>query len=349
MLKECAVKGRAGRMFIDVEPARIVTIHLNQIGDLLFSLPALYNLRHRFPNAAISSVVRPSCAELLDRSNLVNETVYRPKGSILSDIKIGMELSRDHYDLLLLFSTSFATWLIAQASRARFKAGFDDLMHGAGLDLIVPWSPPPSTANNLRLSAEVGCEDIKSDYVGLVHTREEDRESAAKLLSSAGIAENERFVVLSAGTSTGREIKCWSDDKFALTAERLWNEAGLESVIVGASGGERIARFSPHVVDLTGKTSLPVLAAVLERSGLFIGVDSGVMHLAAAMGARVIGLFGPTDASATGPQGDGHVIVRVDTECSPCRKSHCEAPRCMSNISVDDVMQAIPSDEFCNQ
>lgn len=319
------------------DPQRIVCIHLNQIGDLLFSLPALYNLRKRFPNVHISSIVRPGCAELLARTGLVDDVIPRPKRGNVSDAKLAFGLRKDMCDLLVLFSTSPAAWGMAQLSGARVKAGFIDFMNGFLLDIVSPWSSPPSTVNNLRLIELVGCDIIKRDYVGLLKTTEADRKESQRILCDSGIVENQKYVVLSAGTSEGRETKCWTFQGFAGIADRLMDGFGLKSVIVGVGGGQSISSLTQNAVDLTGKTSLPVLAAVLEQSSVFIGIDSGVMHLAAAMGVPVVGLFGPTDPTLTGPQGDRHAIVRVALECSPCLKSDCHDPMCMTGITVDDV------------
>jgi ADP-heptose:LPS heptosyltransferase len=313
---------------------------LNQIGDLLFALPALHALRQRFPDADIASIVRPNCSELLLRTGLVNEVISRPRGSTWSDLRMSAELRRRGFDLLVLFSTSPATWLVAQAAGARIKAGFKDSMGGFMLDISSPWSPPPSTRNNLRLVELIGCSIVKADYVGLICPTADDKATADSVLSERGIESGVEFAVIAPGVSGGRETKAWSEERYAEVADRVALELGLRAVIVGTGRRSSICDLSKHAVDLTGKTSLPVLASVLERAELFIGTDSGVMHLAAAMRTPVVALFGPTNPEITGPQGEGHVIVSKGVGCSPCYGHSCDDAVCMKTIEVVDVVDA---------
>jgi 3-deoxy-D-manno-octulosonic-acid transferase/heptosyltransferase-1 len=99
--------------------------------------------------------------------------------------------------------------------------------------------------------------------------------------------------------------------------------------------------MSQAVVNLGGQTSLRDLAYLYQRSALLITTDSGPMHIAAAVGTRVIALFGPTSPSRTGPYGQGHLVIRKALSCSPCFLKKCETRQCMKDISVDDVLQAV--------
>jgi ADP-heptose:LPS heptosyltransferase len=308
---------------------------MNQVGDLLFSLPALYNLRARFPDSRIVSVVRPACADLLRMSGLVDEIIERPRQT---DIRVIRLLRKEHLDFVLLFSTSCGIWALALASGAKRRIGFVHSMSGFLLHKSVPWSPPPSTANNLRLVEAIGCTIVKSDYVGLIKPPEAEMDAASRILHCAGIEEGKPFAVIAPGTSTGKEIKRWPDERFAETADRLADEMGIRSAVIGLDGGNRVCRLSRNIADLTGGTSLPMLAAVLQKAKVFIGVDSGAMHLAAAVGTPVVGLFGPTDHRITGPQGEGHAVVTVNADCSPCFRSECNLSRkCMEGITAEMV------------
>ena len=312
---------------------------MNQIGDLLFSLPALYNLRARYPNAHISSIVRPSCRELLSCSGLADEIIERPHGSTADDLRLARSLRGKHTDLALLFSTSVAVWAMALLSGARARVGFTHSLGGLFLTKRVPWSEPPSTQNNLKLVEAIGCPIVKDSYVGLVKPDKHAQDEAEKILQSVGLAEG--FTVIAPGTSGGREIKAWSSQGFAQVADRLASEHGLKTMVVGLKGRKEICSLSRNAVDLTGKTPLPVLAAILERAKIFVGVDSGLMHLAAAMGTPVVGLFGPTNPDITGPQGEGHAIVSMNLPCSPCLKSECREPVCMNRITPEQVMESV--------
>ena len=313
---------------------------MNQMGDLLFTLPALYNLRARFQEAHIASVARLNCKEVLTLSGLVDEIIERPRGFKPNAVKI---LRRGNFDLAVIFSTSFGMWTHALLSGAKYRVGFTHSMPGLFFHQRIPWSPPPSTQNNLNLVEAIGCPIVKTDYVGLIKPGQAEQDEARQALRSAGIDDNEDFIVLSPGTSNRGEVKRWSDEKFAEVADRLADDFGIKSAIVGLDGGDGICNLSKNVVDLTGQTPLPVLAGVLKTARAFVGVDSGVMHLAAAVGIPVVGLFGPSDPKITAPQGEGHVVITAGVDCAPCLKSECSDPKCMSSIEVDQVIPAIHS------
>jgi len=313
---------------------------MNQIGDLLFSLPAVYNLKQRFPNACITSVVRPGCRDLIMLSDLPDEVLERTRGRLLARLELAATLRREHPDLAVLFSRSFENWALAMLSGAKIRVGFKGLTTGRMLHYRVRKTGPPSTENNLRLVEAIGCPVTKKDYVGLIGPGDRDREAADQLLDSMGVDRGQAIAVLSPGTSPGREIKRWTDEGFARVADGLKAELGLTPVVVGTDGGERICRLSEHALDATGKTSLPVLAAVLSRANVFVGIDSGIMHLAPAVGTPVVGLFGPTDPGVTGPQGEGHVVITAGLDCAPCGKTKCPDPVCMHRIEVSQIVQA---------
>jgi 3-deoxy-D-manno-octulosonic-acid transferase/heptosyltransferase-1 len=97
---------------------------------------------------------------------------------------------------------------------------------------------------------------------------------------------------------------------------------------------------------LDGRTSLNTLAAVFQHAQVVVTTDSGPMHLAAAVGAPIVALFGPTAPWRTGPYGPSHVVLRADLACSPCFKKQClttlyEERACMKRLSVDQVVHAV--------
>jgi ADP-heptose:LPS heptosyltransferase len=103
--------------------------------------------------------------------------------------------------------------------------------------------------------------------------------------------------------------------------------------------------MTEQALDWTGETSLKELAALARLSDAVISTDTGPMHLAAAAGGQVVALFGPTAPWRTGPYGPGQVVVRKGVECSPCFGRKCDqGRRCMTEITVDDVLQSLP---FC--
>jgi len=316
---------------------RIACFHLNQLGDLVFSLPALLALGRGFPKAQIISVARPPHRELLLLSGLVHNVVERPRGQLISKLKMVSALRSMKLDLAVLFSTSLGTAILAWMAHPREKAGFGK----RGLAYRAEKIGPPSVANNLRLVEALGCRVEKRDYVGLVKLDESVRCRVRDLLMHAGIGESTPYAVISPAASGRRAIKEWTSEGFAAVAERLADDLDLVPVLVGTEADEVVAGLSEKIVDLRGKTSIIELAALLEGAHVFVGIDSGVMHLAAAVGTPVVALFGPTDPAITGPMGEGHKIVQSDVPCLACMKTSCREPLCMQRITPDAVIESV--------
>jgi ADP-heptose:LPS heptosyltransferase len=140
--------------------------------------------------------------------------------------------------------------------------------------------------------------------------------------------------------------KLWEADRWRALAKSLLAE-GAGVVLTGSRDDEStaaaiLAGLDPSPVSLVGRLTLPELAAVLREADLMIGVDSGPLHIAAAMGTPVVALFGPTDPRRTGPLGPGKVL-RHDLPCSPCLQRRCQIAdtfRCMRDLSVAEVLDA---------
>ena len=145
--------------------------------------------------------------------------------------------------------------------------------------------------------------------------------------------------------------KLWEERNFADLADRL--VSGKKAVIIFTGSpddrpvNDRIlSQMHEHAHNWAGETTLKELAALAAASDLFITTDTGPMHLAAAAGARVLALFGPTAPWRTGPYGPSHLIVRAGTECSPCFQRECDKDvKCMAGITVEDVIKQL-NDRF---
>lgn len=320
---------------------KIVCFHLNQVGDLAFSLPALKCIRDSYPEAHITSVVRPALAELLEASGLVHEVLRRSSGLNAAKLRLVRCLITSNFDMAVVFSQSAECALLARLSRAKTRIGFDDTSLGWLLTKRVPFVHPPSTANNLRLVEACGCRITRQDYVGLLKPISSKIEETKALLASYGVGENDKIIALSPGTSGRRRLKEWTDEGFATVARHVISR-GLRAVVLGAAPVPKIVEECPQIIDLCGKTTLAEAVAILSRCETLVAVDSGILHLAAALGKRVIGLYGPSDPGVTGPQGTGHIVLTAGVECSPCSQEGCKNQRqCMTNIDPGWVIKAV--------
>jgi heptosyltransferase II len=150
------------------------------------------------------------------------------------------------------------------------------------------------------------------------------------------------WVAINPGATYGT-AKRWLPERFAAVGEALARRGARVAIVGGAAErpvGEAIAaQMTAPVRMLCGETTLPELAGVLARAALLVTNDSGPMHLAAALGRRVLAVFGPTDARETGPVGTPHRVVRESVHCAPCRLRECPIDhRCMRRVTIDRVL-----------
>jgi heptosyltransferase-2 len=175
-----------------------------------------------------------------------------------------------------------------------------------------------------------------------IEANADEKSQARKLLASAGIAPDRRFLVLNPGAAYG-SAKRWGEDRFAEAGDALASELGIDVAIIGSEKERSIAErihglMRSRVAVLNGKTSLETLIGVISESSLVLTNDSGPMHIAAALGVPTVAVFGPTDDVATGPYGRRTRIVREPVDCSPCMLRDCPIDhRCMTRVSAEAV------------
>jgi heptosyltransferase-2 len=179
-----------------------------------------------------------------------------------------------------------------------------------------------------------------------IFLREEDRRWADGVLKDLGIREGELLIAMNPGATYGL-AKCWYPDRFGKLGKRLAEKWEAKILLFGKEEERPIVDEILHYlgtdgINLIGKTGLLQLAALLERCTLLVTNDTGTMHMATAVGIPVAALFGSTPPLATGPWGEGHVVVRKDVPCSPCWKRICPKDhRCMELITVDEVEKVV--------
>ena len=321
---------------------KICIIHLNQIGDLVFSLPLLKSLKDNFPNASIHSVVRHYLQELLLDSHLVDRILLR-ETSLKAKFELIKQIRHNQYDLLVCLGRSEESLLITAVSGAKLKVGFAHFFWDLGLDVKENLKGHNSWYNYAKLLRRLQIRIDKNDYVGLLNINTD------KNLSDLP----DKFVVISAAASARRQMKTWDPKKFAELIILLQQDYNLRAVLVGSTNDQIYNRMIAEnikqsaqgtrieVIDLTGKTGLRHLCAVLRQASLFVGIDSGIMHLASSLDIPVVGLFGPTDPQYVGPQNTRSIVVsKDDMDCVPCYLKPCDHRNCMTELEVSTVLKA---------
>jgi heptosyltransferase-2 len=340
------VEGIYGQALCDRSAVRnILIFHLNQIGDLMFTLPALKALRESFPQARITSIVRPYLTDLVAHTGYVDEVIQRPRGGPLVAAALGRRLRRLRPDLAVVFSQSATMALCARLSGAPHRIGYVDSDLCRFLSHRIQERGIPCPGKVMHLVRGLGITPEKMDYVGLARLSAQDDEAGAKLLAERGPEGSGPLIALAPGESTENPYKSWSPEGFKELASGLVQHHRARLIVVGSEkdrmlGYEILFPVGMDEGNLAGRTTPAELAAVLSRCDLLIGIDSGPMHVAAAMGVPVVGLFGPTDPGRTGPMGDGHEIIYHPQPCGPCMAPTCAARTCMTSITPDEVALA---------
>lgn len=341
---------------------KILIVKLSAIGDVIHTLPSLNAIRQRYPEAHITWIVEEAAADFvkghkaLDRVIVSRRKTWIKKffsTSCLETIKqiyAFVNKVRDTgYDLVIDFQTLLKSGMIVFLSRAKLKTGFDKGMdHMEHSYLFLNRRIPPVNMNHhavlrsLMLLQAIGIPTEKIVFdLPITCT---DRKKAEALLMLNGINGSKPVVVINPVATW--ETKMWNNTKFALLADRIIKEHHADVVLTGSKKDfpviyDIVCRMKHKAVNLAGKTTLKILAAIFEKADLAVSTDTGPMHVAAAVGTPVVAVFGPTAPWRTGPFGPGHRIVRAGTWCSPCFKRKCKTTDCMRKISVDQVMGAV--------
>ena len=325
---------------------KVLIVKLSSIGDVVHTLPALDALRAGFKKKGIKAkidwLVEEAASGMLAGHPQIDEVIVvkRWDKGLFANLRTARALRARSYDLVLDFQGLLKSGLWLFLTRGKKRAGFSNAreMSHIFLNEKLP-------AYDIERHAVDRYLDLARHFAGEtgepVFTLDlAEAESVEEKLEENGV--NGPFFVM---VTRGRwKTKLWKDERFIELAKRIIAQRKFQAVLTGgpadlSSLSEMSKEIGPGAV--TFGTSLKEFAALCRFSKFVVTVDSGPMHIAAAAGARVVALFGPTAPWRTGPYGKGHVIVRKGLECSPCFKRECPDPKCMNEISIEDVVAAI--------
>lgn len=339
---------------------QILIVKLSAIGDVIQALPALEAIKKAYPGSEITWVVEEAAAGILEGHPIIDKLLVSKRKTWIRMLKkpgtfsagiSGLSgflrtLRAVEYDIAIDLQGLLKSGILLGFARAKRKIGFDRTRELSYLFL------------NERLPAYDLEKHALERYLDVArYLGAKDPAPACRLFISPEIErmrnristirkEGERLVVINPVARWN--TKLWLERNFAELADRLIQEKGAAVVFSGSPDdravNERILRsMREKAVNWAGETSLKELAALAVLTDLFITTDTGPMHLAAAAGARVLALFGPTAPWRTGPYGPSHVILRSGIDCSPCFRRTCDKNViCMRGIEVEDVMRNIP-------
>ncbi len=330
----------------DLRAPRILIVRLSAIGDVIQGLPVLCALRDRFPRAMLAWVVEETAAELLRGHEALDQLIELPRKWLGSARTVGdvrrrlRALKADTaIDVQGLTKSAVAAWL----SGARRRIGFGG-RDGRELSKWFYTERVRATSQHridsyLELLRPLGIESPEVRFE--IPERRPDRVAVKEMVRQAGCQGG--FCVVNPGA--GWPSKRWPPGRYAAVARHLGEQWGLPSMVIwagddGRSWAEQIVADSEGHARLAPAMSLIRLAALCRRARLYLGSDSGPLHLAAAVGTPCVGLYGPWPADRHGPYGAGHVTVQKMVCRGSTRRRRHASSKFMKAIEVESVSEA---------
>lgn len=331
----------------------------NWIGDAVFCLPALRELRGALPEAELVLLARPWVLDVFPAEELRCRVVaYDSRGAdrgLAGRWRIASRLRQEKFAAALLFQNALDAALLAVLAGIPLRAGY--ARYGRGPLLTHPVAvprpeetPPHESHYYLELLRRLGLIPAYSEVRQILLSASPAvpataREQLQKLLPSERrrLLEGKLLIGMSPGATFGT-AKRWPGERFARVALLLHRELGAAAVFFGSEAeAPLIESLLPlagrAAFSLAGKTSMADFIRLIPGCDLYVTNDTGTMHVAASLGVPTLAIFGPTDERATGPLGPHVRLLVGSAECRPCLLRHCPIDhRCMTSISVNNVV-----------
>lgn len=355
----------------------ILIIRLDEIGDVVMTTGFLRELRRNHADSRITLIVKPQTINLVEKCPYVDDIYTYDPGSnkplrpFFPRLWRSFQLMQDHiwkskHNLAIYprwgVDSSFGT-ILTFLSRADHRIGYSERAnpgkqrYNRGFDLLLTDTIDDRTIkheveHNYDILRHLGFEVIdKSLELWLT---DEDHDYANRILGDHGVNRNETLIAFGVGAGSLRRV--WPIDRFLKLAEWIIDELPAKIIIVGGeedqpSGEYLKSNLGDLVINLAGKTTLRQSGALLELCDIFVGNDSGPMHLAAAVGIPVIeischpedgDLGAPNSPMRFGPWDVPQIILQPHQALSPCVSScKSQQPHCIREVDLEKVQMAV--------
>ncbi len=338
----------------------ILVVRLSSLGDVLMSLPAVKALKEGLPGTNVSWLVEGSVAELLSHQNFVDHVIRFPRDLIVGSAKRGSGVRVLHhlglflktlrarrYDAIVDFHGILKSALLDYAARAEKRIGFGRTLAKEGSWLAYDERVDASDTHlnkverNMLLARHLGVN-------GTIPQVELVAPPSAEEYVNDLLAEHDirpPIVALFPFCSKGSLFKRWELASYAELLKRMKESIRATVLILWGPGEEeeakRLRDMAETGIVLPANLDVAQLCALLKRTDMYVGGDTGVMHLAAFSGVPVLAIFGPTDPKVNAPYGPAHTIVRKELPCSPCRDKNCKERTCLTSITPEEVFEEV--------
>ncbi|HEY6229879.1 MAG TPA: lipopolysaccharide heptosyltransferase II [Pyrinomonadaceae bacterium] len=330
---------------------RVLVVRLRSIGDTVLATPSLVALKRFLPDARIDILLEDWVAPVLDRFPHVDNVITLERKSASSRARVARQLRANRYDVVYNLHGGTTATLLTRATGAKHRVGYRDYQYARLHNELSPASSvlwgrdkTHSVEQQLGLLGWTGV-PVSDRPPSELAVSPEAATKIARRLAAANLS-GERFAVIHPAAAFA--TKQWAAEKFGRIAEQLVGQ-GLKSIAIttpneksiidemNASSAKPVAAFT----DL----SLPEITALLSRARVFVGNDSGIAHIAAAVETPSVVIFGSSNTAHWRPWARRPAeIVFEELECQPCHGYFCEKfsePECIKRVPVERVMAAV--------
>ncbi|GJL58430.1 MAG: glycosyl transferase family 9 [Nitrospirales bacterium] len=331
-----------------VHVKRLLLIKLRYIGDVVLSTPLLPILHKRFPDASLTFLVNPGTESVLWGNPYLDHIMVLPRENWCQQFECYQVLRQTRFDGVVDLTDGDRSAFLSFWTGAAVRLGFnrENRWRGKLYTRVLPSAY--GSMHMVDYHAQALPAFGISDPVGNpeLYLRPEDHDQGDRLMDSLQIGEAPLALLHPPARYAN---KAWPLERFAALADWLADQGAVVALI----GHQSEMLIGERIVDLTkskprnvmGQTRLRQLAALMTRSALLIGNDGGPMHMAAAVGCPVLGLFGPSDPYVWGPRGGNVSVIYKGLDCEKCVHDGCSRGEegCMRQISVEEVCRAARS------
>jgi lipopolysaccharide heptosyltransferase I len=323
----------------------VLIVRLGALGDIVHALPVLASLRRQWPAAAIDWLVERRHAPLLELAPDVTTRVVFDRDRMWGEhgwVRTLRALRRRQYDLVLDVQGLLKSAVLARGTGATAVYGFargharERLAAALYTMPVDPRGARHVVHRNLAIARAAGA----APRLEFPLRRPVPGARVAEAIAEA----HGPFVLLNPGG--GWPNKQWPAERFGVLAARVRRAVGWPVLVLWGPGepalAEKVVAAASGTAQMAPETSLHDLVALIAAAGLVVAGDTGPLHIAAALGVPVVGIFGPTDPARNGPWSPADAVVSRSAACSCFHQRRCHDRRwCLADVSVEEVQEAV--------
>jgi predicted lipopolysaccharide heptosyltransferase III len=330
---------------------RVLVIRLRSIGDTVLSTPSLFALKRFLPHASVDILLEDWVAPVLDGFPYVDKVITVARGGTAARARLARTLRSNRYDVVYNLHGGTTAALLTRATGAKHRVGYETYQYARLYNCLSP------SSSSLWGRAKTHSVEQQLALLGWTGVPVSDRPATQLAVTDAAAAAvavrlqtvgftTTPFAVLHPAAAS--DTKQWAPEKFARVAEELSSQ-GLGVIVIAAEDQSQVVAkvrqsVTTPVVSFTD-LSLPEITALLARARLFVGNDSGIAHMAAAVATPAVVIFGSSNRAHWRPWASGPAaVVYEELDCQPCHGYFCEKfpePECIKRVSSERVLATV--------